>query len=69
MDTVDEVRIPPAGAPFSASFAGEGFTGHACNSGWVTIGQVAYDEDGEETIEQALYLCRRCAKRGCHDLL
>jgi hypothetical protein len=34
---------------------------HACNNGWVTLGQIAYDEEtGEETEEFALYLCRRC---------
>jgi hypothetical protein len=35
---------------------------HACNDGWVTIGQIAVDpETGEETEEYALYLCRKCA--------
>ena len=35
---------------------------HACNDGWVTIGQLVVDpETGEETEEYALYLCRRCA--------
>jgi hypothetical protein len=35
---------------------------HACNDGWVTIGQIAVDpETGEESEEYALYLCRRCA--------
>jgi len=35
---------------------------HACNDGWVTIGQAVIDPDtGEETEEFALYLCRRCA--------
>ena len=35
---------------------------HACNEGWVTIGQIAVDpETGEEVEEFALYLCRRCA--------
>jgi hypothetical protein len=34
----------------------------ACNSGWVTIGQLVADpETGEETEDFALYLCRRCA--------
>jgi hypothetical protein len=56
---VDEVRIPPAGDPFSA--AGERSGPHICNSGWVTIGQEVIDEEtGEETEEYALYLCRRC---------
>jgi hypothetical protein len=37
---------------------------HACNDGWITIGQVAVDlETGEETEEYALYLCRECAER------
>jgi hypothetical protein len=37
---------------------------HACNDGWVTIGQIAVDpETGEETEEYAQYLCRKCAKR------
>jgi hypothetical protein len=35
---------------------------HACNGGWVTLGQIVVDpETGEETEEYALYLCRRCA--------
>ena len=35
---------------------------HACNDGWVTIGQLVVDpETGEETEEHALYLCRRCS--------
>ena len=35
---------------------------HACNDGWVTLGQIALDpETGEEVEEFALYLCRRCA--------
>jgi len=34
---------------------------HACNGGWVTLGQIAVDpETGEEWEEYALYLCRRC---------
>jgi hypothetical protein len=34
---------------------------HACNNGWVSIGQIVLDpETGEEVEEQALYLCRRC---------
>jgi hypothetical protein len=37
---------------------------HACNDGWVTIGQIAVDpETGEEVEEYALYLCRKCAER------
>ena len=37
---------------------------HACNDGWVTIGQLVVDsETGEETEEYALYLCSKCAER------
>jgi len=37
---------------------------HACNDGWVTIGQLVVDEEtGEETEEYAQYLCQRCADR------
>jgi hypothetical protein len=37
---------------------------HACNDGWVTIGQLVVDpETGEEAEEYALYLCRKCAER------
>jgi len=37
---------------------------HACNDGWVTLGQLVVDpETGEESEECALYLCRRCAER------
>jgi hypothetical protein len=36
---------------------------HACNDGWITLGQLVVDpETGEETEEYALYLCRRCAE-------
>jgi hypothetical protein len=35
---------------------------HACNDGWVTLGQMVVDpETGEETEEFALYLCRHCS--------
>ena len=37
---------------------------HACNDGWVTIGQIVLDpETGEETEEFAQYLCYRCTER------
>ena len=36
---------------------------HACNDGWVSMGQIVVDpETGEETEEYALYLCRKCAE-------
>jgi hypothetical protein len=37
---------------------------HACNDGWVTMGQIVIDpETGEEIEEFAMYLCRKCAER------
>jgi hypothetical protein len=64
LTTVDEVRITPAGDPFYAAphHDGQDERPHACNDGWVTLGQLVVDpETGEETEEYALYLCRRCA--------
>jgi hypothetical protein len=37
---------------------------HACNDGWVTIGQIVVDDEtGEEVEEFAMYLCRKCVER------
>ena len=37
---------------------------HACNDGWITLGQIVIDpETGQESEEFALYLCRKCAQR------
>ena len=37
---------------------------HACNDGWITLGQIVIDpETGQESEEFALYLCRKCAER------
>jgi hypothetical protein len=37
---------------------------HACNDGWVTIGQEVIDpETGQEIEEYALYVCHKCAER------
>jgi hypothetical protein len=59
---VDTKRIPPGGDPFHAAPNHQDERPHACNDGWVTIGQLVVDpETGEETEEYALYLCRRCA--------
>jgi hypothetical protein len=59
---VDEHIISPAGDPFYTAPRGQDERPHACNDGWVTIGQIVVDpETGEETEEFALYLCRRCA--------
>jgi len=37
---------------------------HVCNDGWVSMEVEVLDpETGAETIEEALYLCPRCADR------
>ena len=37
---------------------------HACNDGWITLGQIVVDpETGEESEEYALYLCRKWQER------
>jgi hypothetical protein len=56
---VDEHTISPAGDPFYA--AAKDDRPCACNDGWVAIGQLVVNEEGEEVEEFALYLCRRCA--------
>ena len=59
---MDEHTISPAGDPFTAAPHDEDERHHACNDGWVSIGQLVVDpETGEETEEFALYLCQRCA--------
>ena len=59
---MDEHTISPAGDPFTAAPHDQDERPHACNDGWVTLGQIVVDEEtGEETEEFALYLCQRCA--------
>jgi hypothetical protein len=63
---VDKHTISPDGDPFHASGAAhdQDERPHACNNGWVTLGQVVVvPETGEGTEEHALYLCRKCAER------
>jgi hypothetical protein len=63
---VDIRRIPPVGDPFTEApqHDHQDERPHACNDGWVTIGQIVVDpETGEETEEYAQYLCRKCAER------
>ncbi len=58
---MDSKRIPVSGDPFYAAALVEKDPHHACNDGWVTIGQMVLGEEtGEEVEEYALYLCRRC---------
>jgi hypothetical protein len=62
MDTTRIHHETAAGDPFVAASKTENRP-HACNAGWVTIGQMVLDEDtGEEVEEYALYLCRRCSE-------
>ncbi len=57
---MDEHTISPAGDPFQAAPHDE--APHACNDGWVTVGQLVLDpETGEEVEEFARYLCQRCS--------
>ncbi len=58
---MDKHTISPAGDPFTAAPHHDQDHPHACNGGWITIGQLVDDETGEEAEEHALYLCRRCA--------
>jgi hypothetical protein len=56
---VDDVRIPPAGDPFTAAPRHDDQDRpHACLEGWVSIGYI--DEHGEE--REASYPCRRCGE-------
>ena len=63
---MDERTISPAGDSFYVTAqdqveVDQDECPHACNDGWVTMGQIVIDpETGEETEEYALYLCRRC---------
>jgi hypothetical protein len=60
---VDERTMSPAGDPFHAA-PDDQVHPHACNNGWVSMEVEVIDPDtGEETFEEALYLCRKCAER------
>jgi hypothetical protein len=55
---VDEQTISPAGDPFHAAPHDQDDRAHACNDGWITLGQLVVDpETGEESDEHAPYLC------------
>ena len=57
-------RSAPHAHPSTEDHDGEHERPHACNDGWVTIGQLVVDpETGEETEEYALYLYSTCAER------
>jgi hypothetical protein len=63
---VDEHTISPAGDPFHAApdvDVDDQDHPHACNDGWVSMEVEVLDPDtGEEILEEALYLCRRCTE-------
>jgi hypothetical protein len=62
VNTMGPVRIPPAGDPFQA--AGDQDHSHCCNASLVKMEVEVIDPDtDEETFEEALYLCRKCAER------
>jgi len=63
---VDTKSIPPAGDPFHvAPHDHQDERPHACNNGWVSMEVEVIDpETGEEILEEALYLCRRCSGEG-----
>jgi hypothetical protein len=60
---VDEVRIPPAGDPFTVETPlDEQDHPHACLGGYVYLGYTAVDEETGEEVERIEALpCRRCA--------
>jgi hypothetical protein len=61
---VDEHTISPAGDPFHAAPHDQDERPHACNDGWITLGELVVDpETGEESDEHAPYLCSKCAER------
>jgi hypothetical protein len=63
--TVDEIRIPPAGDPFTSAPAHpptEEATPHGCIDGVVYIGQMEIGEDGEEVEVFEAVPCRWCSR-------
>jgi len=55
--------MSPAGDPFHAAPDDQDHP-HACSNGWVSMEVEVMDPDtGEETFEEALYLCRKRAER------
>ena len=61
---MDKHTISPAGDPFHAAPDDQDDHPHACNNGWVSMEVEVLDlETGEETLEEALYLCARCADK------
>jgi hypothetical protein len=61
---MDAHTISPAGDPFHAAPHHDNQDRPcACNDGWVSMEVEILDPDtGEEAVEEALYLCRRCSE-------
>jgi hypothetical protein len=57
--TVDEVRIPVDGDPFTAFSSRDENHPHACMDGYVYIGRIT-EQDGEEVEVIEAIPCRRC---------
>ena len=63
-DTVDDKSLAHPAHPSTEDHDHQDERPHACNDGWITLGQIVIDpETGEEKEEYALYLCRKCAER------
>ena len=58
---MDERTISPAGDLYHAAPQDQDERPCACNDGWVTIGQIVINENGDEEEEFAMYLCQRCS--------
>ncbi len=60
---MDEVRIPPAGDPFTSAVRRDPDQDppHGCYDGWVYLGFEGEDENGEHVEEIERVPCRRCA--------
>jgi hypothetical protein len=60
-NTVDTIRIQQ---PHRADHDRQDECLHACNYGWITLGQLVVDSSPvSESEEYALCLCRKCAER------
>jgi hypothetical protein len=64
-EPVDDRSVAHSGHPSTERAPVDQDRPHACNNGWITLGQIALDDEtGEEVEEFAMYLCRRCSDHG-----
>ena len=62
MDTRDSTAHPAHPSTEDHDHQDSEASPHACNDGWVTIGQIAIDPETGEEVERIEALpCRRCA--------